>query len=205
MGLTMKQTNDKLHYKLKKPLKRISDYFLNIKKIRPVLKINCMGENCKHEIIYKPDFCFAHNPTKTSEELIVFEIIDKQGTAKTVSDILRMKFLKNCRKGFFICDNEKKTEMVEDALCVTLSRLEKWLGVKGKRNVVDIDIIQIEPDAKCDDIFKSLIFDMDKVIKLKMIPTITGFFFKRKNGRGYDSFPPKQKREGRTRKETKPM
>ena len=56
-------------------------------------KINCEKRNCDCILKYEPDYCMVYRPSKLSEQLIIFEIIDSQDEIKTIADIMRIKLL----------------------------------------------------------------------------------------------------------------
>lgn len=103
---------------------------------------------------YNPDFCLWYKPHKLSKQTIIFEIIDTQDESKTIADVIRMKLLGNCRKGFFICKDEKKYAMAEKVLDVLLSNFKDILKTRRKKDVLDIDPILIPENAKIDDIVR---------------------------------------------------
>lgn len=163
----MHRKESHLHKTLKKPFKMLVDRFDNIKEEKDTFKITCLTKNCEHIWHYNPDFCLTYKKPKHVDNLIIFEIVDTQTPEKTVYDILRIKFLGNCRKAIFICDKKTKLDMVNKAICITTSRLRKMTGEKSKKDVVDIEPYFIPPEATNDDIFRGLATIISELIRLK--------------------------------------
>jgi len=113
---------------------------------------------------YNPDFCLRYKPHGLSEQAIIFEIVDSQDETKTIADVIRMKLLGKCRKGFFICQDNEKYKMVDKVLDVLLSNLKDLLKIKHKRDVLDIQPILISKGAKIDGIASGFSEEIKKAL-----------------------------------------
>lgn len=89
----------------------------------------------------------SYKPNRSSEQFIIFEIIDVQNEPTTIADLIRIKLSDQCRKAFFIFPNETKGKMVRKVLCTVLSNFKKLFGVNSKRKFLDVEEIFIPRNA----------------------------------------------------------
>lgn len=123
------QITNSYHSKIISALEEVCEKNPRISKYdKPQIKLNCCKKNCDCVLRYEPDFCMSYRPSRYSEQLIIFEIIDAQDEPTTIADLIRIKLSDHCRKAFFIYPDETKEKMVRMVLCTVLSNFKRLFG-----------------------------------------------------------------------------
>lgn len=114
--------------------KNKSNYAIVNRNDEPIKIANpsCKSKYCLN---YKPDFCVIN---KRSNKEIIFEILDTQSDEKTIADVVRCIFHRNCVKAIFIT-KDVSTAIDTDNVIDTLRQKFRKLTKQKVLEIIAVD------------------------------------------------------------------